>query len=69
MGLAHKDEQQDCAHQTSLEPCEPGMVPCPVFVLLAADQHCSTSLVDGNVCSCSATVVKNELPYEPPEST
>lgn len=69
MDLARKDEQQDCAHQTSLELCEPGVAPCPVFVLLAADQRCSTSLVDGNVCSCSATVVRSEHPYEPLEPT
>jgi hypothetical protein len=69
MGLAHKGELQGCAHQKGLEPCEPDMVPYRVFVVLAADQHCSTNLVGGIVCSYSARVVKSVHPYEQQEPT
>jgi hypothetical protein len=69
MDLVHKDEPQGCAHQRGLEPCELDKVPCPVFVVLVPDQHCSTNLVGGNVCSCSARVVKSVHPYGQQEPT
>ena len=69
MGFSHRDEQLGFAHQTNLEPCEPDMVFCPVFVVLAADQHCSTSPVGGNVYRCPATAVGSVHPYGPPTPT